>query len=244
MSAGLLKRLGKATAAVLKVIMAPQVGREDMCDAIGYVENAGTPNAAVTPDFIGQWCLDTTNNVWYRAKGVVNTDWVLLGTFGLTEAEIEVLDGVVAGTPAASKAVVLNSAVGIGAFRETGRNLRKQAAQAAKTTSVTLTAAEIMAGLITGNQGGGAAATYTLPLATDLETALLAAHPGLANEDSFDFTIINISTVAAEIITLATNTGWTLVGDLTIAPLIAGDQSCGTFRVRRTAADTYTAYRL
>lgn len=148
------------------------------------------------------------------------------------------------GTPAVSKALVLDSALGVGAFRETGRNMRTQAAQAAKTTSVTLTAAEIIAGLITGNQGAAGAATYTLPLASDLETALVAAFPGLANNDSFDFSIINISAVAAEAITLATNTGWTLVGDLTMACITVGDQSSGTFRVRRTAASTYTAYRL
>ena len=122
-------------------------------------------------------------------------------------------------------------------------NLGRQAAPAAKTTSTTLTAAELLGRLITGNQGAAGAAAYTLPLATDLETALLAAHPGLANDDSFDFSVINISTNALEIITMTTNTGWTLVGDMTIAPVIAGDQSSGTLRARRTAANTYSLYR-
>lgn len=161
----------------------------------------------------------------------------------LVAADLQKIDGITNGTPANSKALVLNASLGIGAFRETGRNLRTQAAAAAKTTSVTLTAAEIIAGLLTGNQGAAGAATYTLPLGTDIETALIASFPGLANDDSFDFSIINISTVAAEIITVATNTGLTLVGDLTIAPVIAGDQSSGTFRCRRTAANTYTVYR-
>lgn len=160
--------------------------------------------------------------------------------------EIRKLDGVVAGTPAASKAVVLDANVGIGAFRETGRNLRKQAAPAAKTVSVTLTAAEIMAGLITGNQGAAGAATYTLPLATDLETALVAAHPGLANDDSFDFAIINLSAVAAEDITVATNTGWTLVGSMVVESNEATAQKGpqGAFRARRTAANAYSLYRI
>lgn len=160
--------------------------------------------------------------------------------------DLQKIDGITNGTPAASKALVLNSALGIGAFREAGRNLRTQAAQAAKTTSVTLTAAEIMAGLITGNQGGGAGATYTLPLATDLETALLAAHPGLANDDSFDFHVINISTVGAEDITIATNTGWTLVGSMLVIEQAAGNPggSNGMFRARRTGANAYTLYRI
>lgn len=238
MSAGILKRFGKATAAILKTIMAPQIGREDLCDAIGYIENAGTPNAAVTPEFIGQKCLDTTNSVWYRAKGATNADWVVEGT--------AVNTAVTAGTPAASKAAVFDSGVGLGAFRETGRNLRKQAAPAAKTTSVTLTAAEIMAGLITGNQGAAGAATYTLPLATDLETALLAVHPGLQNDDSFDFNVINLSVVAAEDITIATAAGWTLVGSMLVIEQAAGNPagSNGQFRVRRTGANAYTLYRI
>ena len=152
---------------------------------------------------------------------------------------------VTAGTPEASKALVLNSALGIGAFRETGRNLRKQAAAAAKTTSTTLTAAEIMAGLITANQGAAGAATYTLPLGADLETALIAVFPGLANDDSFDFTIVNISTNAAEDVTVAGDTGMTAVGNLTIASNAAvADQAWGTFRVRRTGANAYSFYRV
>ncbi len=283
-----LKSVGKATAAILKLIMAPQVGREDICDAIGYIENAGTPNGSVTPDFVGQSCLDTTNSVWYRAKGTTNTDWVLLGLAGVSQAELAVLDGAsnansatgkaailgtsgaltiagsltvgattiseaeigvldsaVAGTPAASKALVADANVGVGSHREKGTNLYKQAAPAAKTTAVTLTAAEIFAGLLTANQGGGAAANYQMPAGADIETALLAAHAGLQNDDSFDFTIVNISANAAEDITLTTNTNITLVGNVTIASNAAvTDQAWGTFRVRRTAANTYSVYRV
>src|SRR5574341_156151 len=116
----------------------------------------------------------------------------------------------------------------IGPVRETGRNLRKQAAPAAKTTTTTLTAAEIIAGLLTANQGGAGAATYTMPLGTDLETALLALFPGLSNDDSFDFTIVNISTNATEDVTVAGNTGTTAVGNMTIASNAAvTDQAWG-----------------
>lgn len=163
----------------------------------------------------------------------------------IAAADLAKIDGITNGTPAAGKALVADANVGVGAFRESGRNLRKQAAPAAKTTAVTLTAAEIMAGLLTANQGGAAAANYTLPLAADLETALLAAHPGLQTDDSFDFTLVNISTVAAEDITIVTNTGWTLVGNMVVASNAAAtDQSWGTFRARRTAANTYSLYRV
>jgi hypothetical protein len=39
--------------------------------------SAGVP--ATTPDVIGQDLLDTTNNKWYKAKGVASSaDWLLL----------------------------------------------------------------------------------------------------------------------------------------------------------------------
>jgi hypothetical protein len=150
------------------------------------------------------------------------------------------------GVPEAGKPLVLDANMGIGAFRTTAVALRKQGAPAAKTTSTTLTAAELLGGIITGNQGAAGAATYTLPLATDLESALLAIHPNLQVDDSFDFVLINLSTVAAEDITVATNTGWTLVGDMVVD---SNDQAAGSypraiFRVRRTAANAYTLYRI
>lgn len=136
------------------------------------------------------------------------------------------------------------SSTSTGGWTKIPRTFPQQAAQTAKTTSTTLTAAELLTRIITGNQGAAGAATYTLPLATDLETALLALAPDLKVNDSFDFSVINISTNAAETVTIATNTGWTLVGDVTMAAVAVGDQSGGLFRVRRTAANAYTLYRI
>lgn len=167
----------------------------------------------------------------------------------LAAADLQKIDGITDGTAAAGKALVLSATGGISGFRYTGGNLYfTQAAPAAKTVATTLTAAEILAGLLTANQGGAAAANYTLPLATDLETAFAAAVPGgvLANNDSFDFTLINISAVAAEDITIVTNTGWTLVGNMVVESNEATAQKgpVGTFRARRTAANTFTLYRV
>jgi hypothetical protein len=136
--------------------------------------------------------------------------------------------------------------VGTAGTRAPALTLRKQAAPAAKTVSATLTAAELIGGLITGNQGAGAAANYTLPTGTDLETALLAIFPGLAADDSFEFNVINLSTVAAEDITLLTAAGWTLSGSMVVVEQTAANPagSNGLFRARRTAANTYTLYRV
>jgi hypothetical protein len=134
----------------------------------------------------------------------------------------------------------LNAANGFGTTA--GLRVSQQPAPAAKTVTTTLTAAELMGGLITANQGGGAAASYTLPLASDLAAALGA---GFAINNSFDFTLTNISTVAAEDVTILTNTGWTLVGSMVVASNDAATSiSTGTFRVRRTGAATFTLYRL
>lgn len=122
----------------------------------------------------------------------------------------------------------------------------KASSVAAKTTSATLTASELLGGILTGNQGGGAGAAYTLPLATDLETALLALYPGLAVGDTFEFSVLNISTNAAEDITMTTNTGWTLVGNMVVESneATAKGDPVARFAARRTAANTYTLYRV
>lgn len=73
-----LKKLGAASAAILKTLIAPQVGRDALADSIGYVTNAGVPSAVV-PEFIGQHLFDTTNSNWYKAYGVAAGNWILSG---------------------------------------------------------------------------------------------------------------------------------------------------------------------
>lgn len=116
-----------------------------------------------------------------------------------------------------------------------------QGAPAAKTVSATLTAAEVLTGIITVNQGGGAASAQQLPLAADLDAAM----PDVAAGDAFDFSVINISTVAAEDASVTTNTGWTLVGNMDVASNAAAtDKSAGRFRARKTGTATWILYRL
>ncbi|MDB4278432.1 hypothetical protein N9917_02380 [Deltaproteobacteria bacterium] len=116
-----------------------------------------------------------------------------------------------------------------------------QGAPTAATVTATLTAAEVLAGIITVDQGGSAATAQTLPLATAMDTALPSAEAGF----SFDFSVINISTDAAEDCTMTTNTGWTLVGAMIVASNAAAtDKSAGLFRARKTAAGAWSLYRL
>lgn len=121
------------------------------------------------------------------------------------------------------------------------QGLANQATPIALTTSATVTAAQLLVGLLTANQGAGAAASYQLPLATDLDAAL----PSSGVNSCFDFSLINISTVAAEDATITTNTGWTLVGNMVVASNAAAtDQSVGRFRARKTATGAWTLYRI
>jgi hypothetical protein len=144
------------------------------------------------------------------------------------------------GTLAVSGNTSIGGALSLSGAATFGSNVFKtQAAPAAKTTDATLTASELLAGLITGNQGAAGGAAYTLPLGTDMEAART-----WAASDSFEFTVINLSTVDAEDITMTAATGFTIVGNAVIHARSANTlQTSGTFIVRRSAADTFVAYR-
>lgn len=125
-----------------------------------------------------------------------------------------------------------------GVVRENGVTLRQQGAPASQDTAATLTAAQILTGIITSNPA--AAVNLQLPLATAMDTALPTSIAG----DSFDFTIANINGTAANTDTVTTNTGWTLVGNVVMPGLTAGPGTSGRFRARKTATGAWTLYRL
>ncbi len=111
----------------------------------------------------------------------------------------------------------------------------------AKTTSATMTALEIWQGIVTVNQGAGAASAQQLPTAANLDLLLT----DWAADDSFDFSVINISTTDADDASITTNTGWTLVGNMAILANSADTiPSSGIFRARKTAAGAWTLYRI
>jgi hypothetical protein len=115
----------------------------------------------------------------------------------------------------------------------------------AETTAVTLTGAELLTRIITGTHTTGADVDYTLPTGTAMDTALA----NISDDESFEFTLINLSAALADTITLIENTGtgdFTIVGDPIVQSAHAdSDQpASATFRVRKTAANTFVAYRL
>jgi len=109
--------------------------------------------------------------------------------------------------------------------------------------TVTMSAANLMSGIITSTTA--AAVTATLPTVVALAAYINAANVARSSSllqvgSSFDFFVI---TTGANALTVATATGWTLVGDVVVA---AGTSS--HFRVRFTGvtvgAETATLYNL
>lgn len=100
------------------------------------------------------------------------------------------------------------------------------------TNTATLTAAQIASGFIVGTPT--ATASYTLPTAASLDTALSNSPTGT----NFEFSLI---TTAAFAITILTAAGWTLVGSMATA---ATANSFARFRARKTGAGAWTLYRV
>jgi len=83
--------------------------------------------------------------------------------------------------------------------------LNTQATPATATVTATLTTAQLLNGIILGTPTTTAAA-YTLPLATDLDAVVTSAKVN----SSFDFVVINTNGSGGGVITITTNTGWTI----------------------------------
>ena len=113
----------------------------------------------------------------------------------------------------------------------------------AETTAATLTAAEILTGLVTVTHTAGATQAYTLPTGTLLD----AASAFLVNE-FFDWTVINLSAAAADTATITAGADHTVVGTMICqsAHSSTGLVHGNALRLRtvKTAANTFVTYRL
>ena len=114
--------------------------------------------------------------------------------------------------------------------------LGTQGAPATATSSATLTVAQLLTGIVLGSPGSSAAA-YTLPTGALMDATLTNAKV----DSCIDFSVTNVDGSGSGVITMTAGTGWTLVGLATIA---ATAGTTGHFRARRTAAATWTLYRI
>jgi hypothetical protein len=106
-----------------------------------------------------------------------------------------------------------------------------QGAPTAVAAAATMTSAELANGLFVFN---GTAGNLTLPTVALVEADISSA----AKVDAaFDFFIVN--TDAADAVTLAVGTGWTIVGAAAVAL-----STSGHFRARKTGEGSWTCYRI
>jgi hypothetical protein len=83
-------------------------------------------------------------------------------------------------------------------------------------------------------------AAYTLPLASDVDAALNAAKVGT----TFDFRVINTTT--AGVITMTTNTGWSIGtgGSQGLMTIAATAGTVRAFRARKTGDNAWALYAI
>lgn len=106
-----------------------------------------------------------------------------------------------------------------------------QPAPTAVNTTATLTAADLVDGIITSTTAAAVAGT------TPTGTLLTAAFPHVPIGGAVEFTVIN--TGGTNAFTLTAGTDVTIVGAAAVAA-----STSGTFRLKRTAATTWVAYRV
>lgn len=101
--------------------------------------------------------------------------------------------------------------------------------------TATLTAAQILGGVLVADPSTSAA-TYTLPTAALIDAALPNATAG----STFDLAIVNLGTSSGAV-TLSMGTGVTNGGNAAVAVAVT---SSALFRFRKTADGAYTVYKI
>ena len=115
-----------------------------------------------------------------------------------------------------------------------------QGAPAALTgATVTVTAANLAAGIITVDSGGTDAGTYTFPTGALID----AAFPSVAVNTAFDVVVINLGDNAANDVTFGAGTGNSIVGSAVVIDG-ATTPSSAIFRFRKTGTAAYSIYRI
>jgi hypothetical protein len=104
--------------------------------------------------------------------------------------------------------------------------------------SATLSVAQLINGIIIGTPTTTAA--YTLPLAADVDATLTNSKVG----STFDFRVINTTT--AGVITVTTNTGWSIGtgGSQGLMTVAATAGTARAFRARKTGDGTWALYAI
>jgi len=177
----------------------------------GFIYNKASASTAIAPSEAIQYVF--LSSVWHQldlgpSGGLTSTSFVKSGA---TSSQILVGDGT----------TIL-------------RDICIQATPTAKTATATLTIAEILTDIITVTSA--TAVSLTLPTGTLTDAGVYSGT--LAVNDSFQWNIINLGTVAGAV-TLVASTAHTIVGSAVVAI-----STSATFRTRKTATNTFVTYRI
>jgi len=114
-------------------------------------------------------------------------------------------------------------------YNATGVGFYVQSTVTTKSAAATLTGAEVLTQILSTT---GTSYTVTMPTGTAMDTAT----GGMAVDSAFDFTVIN---AASGTITMATNTNFNNVGSLSVPT-----GTSASYKIRKTAANTFVMYRM
>ena len=107
--------------------------------------------------------------------------------------------------------------------------------------TVTITTANLAAGIVTIDAGGTDAGAYTFPTGALID----AAFPSVRVNTGFDVSFINIGDNAANDVTFSAGSGNTIVGSaLLIDNATTTNPSSAIFRFRKTGTAAYSIYRI
>jgi hypothetical protein len=120
--------------------------------------------------------------------------------------------------------------------------MRAQAASADLTgATVTITTANLAAGIVTIDAGGTDAGAYTFPTGALID----AAFPSVAVNTAFDVSFINIGDATQNDVTFGAGTGNTIVGSAVLMDnTTTTNPSSAIFRFRKTGTAAYSIYRI
>jgi hypothetical protein len=190
--------------------------------------------------------LDVRGNAYFAGNGTSRQSVAFVNTGGSFEAGSESSTGgaIFTGSSAYSGVVgttnatplqlgtnaIIRATLDTSGFTQFSSNnvMPYQGAPTSKAAATTLTASELITGILNTT---GTTYTITLPTGTNIEGALTWS----ANNVCLDWFVIN---TASGTITIGAN-GNTTLGSLTVATGVSAQ-----FRIRRTAANTFTVYRL
>lgn len=213
------------------------------CDFKVFMGATGTHvnfnNASQNVDFTGVNLILDDNSFLAVGDGVdlkLSSD----GTNGTIDGA-----GIIKVGPAAAGSVQLGAS-GTGTFIKS-RLIGFQGAMPVFTNTGTLADSDMLAGIVRGQPT--AAASWTLRNGTQFEAALVAIVGAIEDNDTFDMVIVNEAGTTTWDITLidAAVAGMTIIGNPVVGALadVATEQeSQGTFRFRRTAANTFDVIRV